>query len=367
MNTSIEKQARPELLVIANYSGMYGSERMLTFMIAGLQKVFSLDLMINPSVGLDFTDIHGVLVRKQYFHVVSKYNKLSAVLDLPRWLWLLLKIRPKVVVLNISLIPAPLLVGRLLGMQTVVFVRESLSDHPSFFWVYQKYLSLFASHVVCNSCYTASMFSLPAGRVHILSDCVEHVAALMPTEEFRISLLYVGRLSERKGIAMFLDALGKLDVMIQARIRVTIVGDSMADQQAFVDRMRAVCLCLNCFEVKWVGYQQEPWEGADWGTVLIAPSLLPETFGLTVAEALTRGIPVIATKVGAYPELVKHGVNGFQSEITSDDLAANIRLALNLDAEHYQQLSSAAVLSSKAYTKENYGESIRMLFCKLFQ
>ena len=367
MNTTIKKQARPELLVIANYSGMYGSERMLTFMIAALQKVFALDLVINPSVGLDLTDIHGVPVRKQFFHVISKSDKFSAVLDLPRWIWLLLKIRPKVVVLNISLIPAPLLVGWLLGMQTVVFVRESLSDHPSFFWVYHKYLALFASHVVCNSSYTASMFSLPASRVHILSDCVDHVAALVPTEEFHISLLYVGRLSERKGLAMFLDALCKLDEMMQARIRVTMVGDCMEDQQAFVVRMQTKCKSLKCFEVQWVGYQQEPWGKADWGTVLIAPSLLPETFGLTVAEALTRGIPVIANKVGAYPELVKHGVNGFQSEITSDDLAANIRLALHLDAEHYQQLSSAAVQSSSGYTKEKYEESIRRLFCKLFR
>ena len=36
-----------------------------------------------------------------------------------------------------------------------------------------------------------------------------------------------------------------------------------------------------------------------------------EGFGLTVLEAMSSGLPVIATKVGGLPELVKDGVNGF--------------------------------------------------------
>ncbi|HEV51076.1 MAG TPA: glycosyltransferase, partial [Thermoprotei archaeon] len=36
-----------------------------------------------------------------------------------------------------------------------------------------------------------------------------------------------------------------------------------------------------------------------------------EGFGLTVLEAMSSGLPVIATRVGGLPELVKDGVNGF--------------------------------------------------------
>lgn len=44
--------------------------------------------------------------------------------------------------------------------------------------------------------------------------------------------------------------------------------------------------------------------------VCLAPSLLPESFGLTVVESLAAGTPVIATRAGAYPELVpsRHGI-----------------------------------------------------------
>ncbi len=45
--------------------------------------------------------------------------------------------------------------------------------------------------------------------------------------------------------------------------------------------------------------------------VLVVPSLLPEAFGLVVAEAFSAGRPVIVFNSGALPELVTHGKDGF--------------------------------------------------------
>jgi len=45
--------------------------------------------------------------------------------------------------------------------------------------------------------------------------------------------------------------------------------------------------------------------------VLIVPSIIPEAFGLVVAEAFSAGRPVIVSDAGALPELVTHGKNGF--------------------------------------------------------
>ncbi len=43
---------------------------------------------------------------------------------------------------------------------------------------------------------------------------------------------------------------------------------------------------------------------------VLSPSLFPETFGYSVAEALLDARPVVATRVGALPELVEHEVTG---------------------------------------------------------
>lgn len=45
--------------------------------------------------------------------------------------------------------------------------------------------------------------------------------------------------------------------------------------------------------------------------VLIVPSILPEAFGLVVAEAFSAGRPVIVFNSGALPEQVRDGIDGF--------------------------------------------------------
>jgi glycosyltransferase involved in cell wall biosynthesis len=44
---------------------------------------------------------------------------------------------------------------------------------------------------------------------------------------------------------------------------------------------------------------------------LIAPSLSHEPFGLVLIEALACGTPVICSRLGAFPEIIKHGETGF--------------------------------------------------------
>jgi glycosyltransferase involved in cell wall biosynthesis len=44
--------------------------------------------------------------------------------------------------------------------------------------------------------------------------------------------------------------------------------------------------------------------------VLVVPSLAPESFSLVAHEAQALGIPVVASSIGALPEVVEHGVNG---------------------------------------------------------
>ncbi|MGD9404540.1 MAG: glycosyltransferase [Anaerolineae bacterium] len=44
--------------------------------------------------------------------------------------------------------------------------------------------------------------------------------------------------------------------------------------------------------------------------VVIVPSLWHETFSIVAREALLSGTPVVASEVGALPEIVEHGRNG---------------------------------------------------------
>jgi glycosyltransferase involved in cell wall biosynthesis len=64
--------------------------------------------------------------------------------------------------------------------------------------------------------------------------------------------------------------------------------------------------------------------------VLVYPLLYPEPFGLVVVEAMACGTPVIATQLGAVPELIEPGVTGYLAK-SWEGLAELVPDALALD------------------------------------
>jgi len=75
--------------------------------------------------------------------------------------------------------------------------------------------------------------------------------------------------------------------------------------------------------------------------VLLLPSQL-EAFGLAALEAMSCGVPPVATKTGGLPEVITHGVDGFLEEPGDIDAMAARVLELLTDAERYQQMAAAA-------------------------
>ncbi|MBL8935974.1 MAG: N-acetyl-alpha-D-glucosaminyl L-malate synthase BshA [Archangium sp.] len=77
------------------------------------------------------------------------------------------------------------------------------------------------------------------------------------------------------------------------------------------------------------------------GAVFLLPSEL-ESFGLAALEAMSCGVPVVASNVGGLPEVVTHGVNGFLHAV--GDVAAMAESARTLldDTELHHRKSKAA-------------------------
>ncbi len=127
----------------------------------------------------------------------------------------------------------------------------------------------------------------------------------------------IGRLAAGrvKGFDSLLVAVYLLKKKIP-KIRVLIVGDGprrpfledvvrrlkIQDQVCFVGSSSDVRIPLSIMDI------------------FVFTSRWPEAFGLTVVEAMAAGKPVVATRVGAVPEIIRHGVDGWI--IPSDDPAA---------------------------------------------
>lgn len=108
-------------------------------------------------------------------------------------------------------------------------------------------------------------------------------------------VLFAGDPSTHKGIEVLLDAWHEPDV---ASVPL-VVAASRPFERPVPPGLTVVHL------------QREEMAAA-WGAAAIAvvPSVWPEPFGMVAMEALSSGTPVVASAVGALPEIVRHGIDG---------------------------------------------------------
>lgn len=82
---------------------------------------------------------------------------------------------------------------------------------------------------------------------------------------------------------------------------------------------------------------------------LLLPSLFGEGMPMVVLEALSAGVPVLATRVEGTPEVVRHGIEGMLATPRDPhDLAAKIA-ALIADRTRWAQMSQAAVARHRGH------------------
>jgi glycosyltransferase involved in cell wall biosynthesis len=136
----------------------------------------------------------------------------------------------------------------------------------------------------------------PAPHAHLLDQ--------LPAEPF---LLFVGDLRPAKGIGVLLGAYRRL----AAPPPLVLIGKAWPDTP---DDLPPGATVFHDWPNPAVR------EAMRRCLALTAPSLLPEPFGIVVAEALAAGRPVVASAVGGIPEVVRHEAEGLL--VPPGDIAA---------------------------------------------
>jgi glycosyltransferase involved in cell wall biosynthesis len=126
-----------------------------------------------------------------------------------------------------------------------------------------------------------------------------------------------------------LKAVSALPLDLQKKIRLIIVGapaPGNATDLAYLSRVKELAARLNLQnQILWTGYQTDPTPFYASMDVLVQPSsdLAGEGLPMVIMEALREGIPVIASRTGGIPEVIRDGSNGLL--VTPDDEAALTR------------------------------------------
>ncbi|HEY6977148.1 MAG TPA: glycosyltransferase family 4 protein [Chitinophagaceae bacterium] len=122
----------------------------------------------------------------------------------------------------------------------------------------------------------------------------------------KLKLLFVGSLSQRKGIADLFSAVQAF----RDHIELTVVGRKVNDKCPALEKELAKHIWIPSLPHKKVLQLMQQHD------VLIFPSLF-EGFGLVITEAMAQGTPVITTERTAGPDLIENGNNGWLIEAGS--------------------------------------------------
>ena len=121
----------------------------------------------------------------------------------------------------------------------------------------------------------------------------------------------VGRITELKDYETFIRAIA-ICAKKEPNIRGLITGGVRHDKQTYYGRLQELVRELDLAEhLLFVGNQSNMPEIYALSDRLVSCSKKPESFGLTLIEALAMNTPVIATRHGGPLDIIRDGENGF--------------------------------------------------------
>jgi glycosyltransferase involved in cell wall biosynthesis len=213
------------------------------------------------------------------------------------------------VYVNTTVLPAWVLLARLARRRVVVHVHEAEWPGPAGLQRLLLAPLLAADRVVANSAFTAAVLTrrLPAlaERTVVVPNPVHAAGEVQPARpriEGPVRLLYVGRLSPRKGPQVAVAALAALlDRGVDARL--SLVGSVFEGYEWFEDQLRATVRAEGLADrVDFVGFRAEVRPLLVAADAVLVPSLLDESFGNTAVEAVMAGRPVVVSALGGLRE-----------------------------------------------------------------
>lgn len=302
---------RQTVLLVHPGAEMFGSDRMLLESAIGLVDAGARVVVALPGRGPLDRELRTAGAEVVVVPMLVLRKVLLSPRGLPRLFrdtfrglgaaWRLIgSLRPDVVYVSTIILPQWPLVARLRRTRSISHVHEAEASGSRLVnrILYSPHLA--SRHTLVNSRFSLETIrsALPAlaGRSQVIYNGVASPADPAPPRarvQDALQVLYVGRLSPRKGPDLVIDAASRLRTSGRD-VSVTLLGAVFEGYEWFERDLRAQAEASGV-SVEFAGFHPDIWPFLAAADVLVVPSRLDEPFGNTAVEGLLALRPVIAS------------------------------------------------------------------------
>jgi glycosyltransferase involved in cell wall biosynthesis len=171
-----------------------------------------------------------------------------------------------------------------------------------------------------------------------------------------LDLLYVGQVAKHKGIDTLIKAFKEMDVK---NIKLHIVGTGIYSDEIrkMADDSRITIHGFVSSEQK-----EELFSIAD---ICVVPSIWYENSPVVIYESFFHGVPVVGSRIGGIPELIREGYNGLLFEAENPEELRHSLLYLVNHPDELKKMSEGALESAKKYTIQAHTSKLEDIYTSL--
>jgi len=375
------------VLFVNNTADIYGASRMLMRLVMSVDRRRFLPLVVLPEDGplrqlLEAEGIEVILHPRLTFITRPVFHSWKIVPFFLNWpvsaiyLWTLIRRRRiDLVHTNTGVILSPAIAARLAGVPHFWHIREWFQEYESVWRSFSWYIRTFSQKVIAISNAVAGQFE-PRDKVVVIHDAFSCADSPVPLSQLRAEFraahglagqFVVGVVGRIKLVRKGQEVLVQATALLKQRglhVKALIVGAPFPGNESHLDQIQQMVLELGVSQqVLFTGEMADPRPAYAGMDVMAMTSVQPEPFGGVVSEAMSLGLPVVATNIGGSLDQVVEGVTGLLVPPADPAALADGIARLMADPALCQRMGVAAAERIRTkFTAEEMARKIERLF-----
>ena len=217
--------------------------------------------------------------------------------------------------------------------------------------------------LICLSAFWKDFFleKFNPKKIKTIANIVSIPSLQQSVKSDRFEFLFLGYISESKGIWLLLDVLESLKDMLEGKIIFNIGGNGEVEKLHELVKQKKLAGIVNY--IGWVSDEKKN-QYLNQSDAYILPSY-NEGLPISILEAMTYKLPIISTNVGGIPEVLKDKVNGLLIEPGSKkELKNALEFVINNTAE-FKRFGVSSLQFVKPHLPENVKKELLKFYKKI--